>query len=162
MRRKVIFLLVVILLTAGTEAAFAGQSVTEPQENNFVTEYQVSPGDSLTAIAKRHEMDWELVAAMNNIDNPNKIYPGQQLFLPVMQQDHVVVGHGDTLWAIAQKFEVNVSDLAFENAIENPNALEAGMRLRIPSMPAIPTFLQDEVVPALSSRGATDFFYPGL
>lgn len=45
--------------------------------------YQVVPGDTLGEIAKRNDTDVETLAGVNGIDDPNKIYIGQQLKIPV-------------------------------------------------------------------------------
>lgn len=39
--------------------------------------YIVKSGDTLSEIAERYHVDYKLLAAYNNITNPNKIYPGQ-------------------------------------------------------------------------------------
>ncbi len=171
MRKTVLFLLVLILFTGGTVTAFAeqipydlavltGSAATGERENSFIARYNVSPGDSLASIARKFGLDWQLLAVMNNLSDPDKIYPAQQLFLPVMQEDYVVVKPGGTLWDIAKKFAVRVADLAFENGIKNPELLQVGQKLRIPGIPVIPTFLQDgdEAVQTLS-RGEGGFVF---
>lgn len=45
--------------------------------------YQVVPGDTLGEIARRSDTDAETLAGVNGIDDPNKIYIGQQLKIPV-------------------------------------------------------------------------------
>ncbi len=44
--------------------------------------YFVKPGDTLWAIAKRFRSTVQDIARVNNIEDANKIYPGQQLFIP--------------------------------------------------------------------------------
>ena len=44
--------------------------------------YFVKEGDSLWNIAKRFRSTVEDIARVNNIEDENKIYPGQQLFVP--------------------------------------------------------------------------------
>ena len=41
----------------------------------------VRPGDTLTAISKRHGVSIEELVTLNAIENPNRIYPGQRLRL---------------------------------------------------------------------------------
>ena len=61
----------------------AGQA---DKEVKFVS-YIVKPGDSLSSICAKHELDYlanmRIIMAMNGIENPNKIYVGQSLLLPV-------------------------------------------------------------------------------
>jgi LysM repeat protein len=44
--------------------------------------YTVQPGDTLSDIAAAHGTTWQELAAANNIDNPNRIDPGDVLRIP--------------------------------------------------------------------------------
>lgn len=44
--------------------------------------YFVKPGDTLWKIAKKYRSTVDDIARINNIENPNKIMPGMQLFIP--------------------------------------------------------------------------------
>lgn len=44
--------------------------------------YFVKPGDTLWKIAKRYRSKVDDIARINNIENPDKISPGMQLFIP--------------------------------------------------------------------------------
>jgi nucleoid-associated protein YgaU len=47
--------------------------------------YIVQPGDTLSKIARRFlgtEQAWRDIAQLNNIDNPNRLFVGQPLFIP--------------------------------------------------------------------------------
>ena len=58
------------------------------KEVRFVS-YIVKPGDTLSSICAEHELDYlanmRIVMAMNGIENPNMIYVGQSLLLPVTE-----------------------------------------------------------------------------
>ena len=45
--------------------------------------YTVRKGDSLSAIAQRFDLDWRRIASINQISNPNLIFPGQVIKLGV-------------------------------------------------------------------------------
>jgi LysM repeat protein len=47
------------------------------------TKYKIRQGDTLTGIAKRNNTTVEALAKANNISNPNRIYAGQDLIIPV-------------------------------------------------------------------------------
>ena len=53
-------------------------------ENNSysMTIYFVKKGDTLWNIAKKHKSTIEEIVRVNNIEDENRIYPGQQLFIP--------------------------------------------------------------------------------
>jgi len=44
--------------------------------------YKVVSGDVLWKIANMYGVDYEMIANMNALDNPNLIYPGQMLMVP--------------------------------------------------------------------------------
>ncbi|MCM3630361.1 5'-nucleotidase C-terminal domain-containing protein [Paenibacillus glycanilyticus] len=44
--------------------------------------YVVKTGDTLWAIAKKHNTTWQKLQDLNHIKNPNLIYPGQKIKLP--------------------------------------------------------------------------------
>lgn len=72
------------------------------------------------------------------MDNPNLIYPDQQLIIPVhsytqAKEEHYVVKSGDTLSSIAQQFDTSVQKLAAENHISNVNHIEVGQKIFIPT-----------------------------
>ena len=47
-----------------------------------MTIYFVKPGDSLWKIAKKYKSTVEEIMKVNDIEDKNKIYPAQQLFIP--------------------------------------------------------------------------------
>ena len=61
----------------------------EVQENrDFAGDYDsliiyiVQPGDTLWNIAKKYRSTIEQIARMNGIENKDKIYPGQKIYIP--------------------------------------------------------------------------------
>ena len=55
----------------------------EEEENPYsMVIYFVKPGDSLWKIAKRYKSTVADIARINNIENPEKISVGMQLFIP--------------------------------------------------------------------------------
>ena len=68
--------------------------------------YQVVRGDSLSAIGNRLGVGWQDLAKLNNIKNPNLIFPGQELLIPETERirEWKRVGSdpykGNSQWAI--------------------------------------------------------------
>lgn len=56
---------------------YAGQVIKVPNNEVNVIEYIVQPGDNLSYIASRYGTTSQRLAQINNISNPNLIYPGQ-------------------------------------------------------------------------------------
>lgn len=56
-----------------------GEVVSLPAGDAAGQNYTVQSGDTLSDIAARFGTDWQTIARQNGLDNPNLIFPGQQL-----------------------------------------------------------------------------------
>lgn len=121
---------------------FPGQQLVIPAAGTGVTRtYTVQRGDTLRNIAFRFNTTWQAIAEVNQLANPNRIFPGQVLTLPSVggpvTPPPVVGGRytvqfGDTLFKIASRFGVNLYDIAEANGILNLNRIFTGQSLIIP------------------------------
>lgn len=59
----------------------AGEQLRIPAASANAT-YTVRPGDTLWDIANRHNTSVARIVSINNIPNPNLIYPGEVIRLP--------------------------------------------------------------------------------
>lgn len=105
-----------------------------PEPNDVIT-YIVKPGDTLSGIALRFGTTYQEIAAYNNISNPNLIYAGQRLLIPLgynpQKVRYYTIQPGDTLSGIALKFGTTVAELQRLNGIRNPNLIYAGTTIRV-------------------------------
>lgn len=115
---------------------FAGQTLCVPNSPDLpptLQAYSVQSGDTLTEIAGIFGTSAEAIASGNGIENPDLIFPGQTLCVPVGPDVRVyVVQEGDTLREISQRFGTTVQALVEANDIEDPDLIFPGQRLRIP------------------------------
>lgn len=126
-----------------------GQQLQIPGRGSDVTSqlsYTVRSGDSLSVIARRHQVSVAALKNTNRLRN-SLIKPGQVLFIPGQlipgQGSHDaynapvatthVVRRGDTLWGIAKKYDVTIGDLTRENHLSRKASLMPGQRLDIPA-----------------------------
>jgi lysozyme len=95
--------------------------------------YTVQPGDNLSKIAARFGTTVAALVEMNNIANPNLIYPGQVLKLKGegSKPEYYTIQPGDTLSGIALKFGTSVKQLQVWNNIKNANIIYAGQKIRV-------------------------------
>ncbi|MEW6080479.1 MAG: SafA/ExsA family spore coat assembly protein [Bacillota bacterium] len=102
----------------------------------------VRPGDTLFLIARRFGVSLNaLIAANPQIANPNLIFPGQQICVPVSPAPPACPGgflytvrRGDTLFTIAQRFGVSLQAIIRANPqIANPNLIFPGQVICVPS-----------------------------
>lgn len=119
----------------------------------------VNPGDTLYSIAARNGTTVEALMRANNLPNPNFVYSGQRLLIPLgdptygmpaqpapqqavqvqpaapqpaASSVYYTVRPGDTLAAIAARYGVSMSAIAQANQLTNWNFVWYGQRLLIP------------------------------
>jgi LysM repeat protein len=109
-----------------------------PTPSPFVeTTYIVRPGDSLYRIGRAYGIGWVQIAEANGLVNPNQIYVGQTLKIPVSapgpapQFTHVVQG-GETLFLISLRYGIPWPTIAQANEISSPYVIYVGQTLVIP------------------------------
>ncbi len=109
--------------------------------------YQVTAGDTLSAIARRFGSTVNGIAQANGINNPNLIHVGQSLNIPDGQAPSApapaspsappsgsgihIVQAGETLSIIAMRYGTTVNSIAQTNGISNPNLIYVGQRLTV-------------------------------
>lgn len=99
-------------------------------------------GDTLSQIAMEYNTSYEYLAKINGIENPNLIYAGQSLIVPILSSSDIndsshklyIVKWGDTLTAISQEYGVTIESIVRLNNIANPNLIYVGEVLRIPTI----------------------------
>ncbi len=105
--------------------------------------YTVRKGNTLSQIANIYGVTVSHIVEINDIQNPNLIFPGQKLRITESRSNNLfelgnpnqdityVVRKGDTLEEIARKFNVTVNFLVNKNKIKNPNLIHIGQIIRI-------------------------------
>ncbi len=130
------------------------------------TQHVVQRGESLYGIARQYGVTVLAIAQANNISNPNLIYVGQVLKIPVGTTPTVtpttpvpttpaattpapttpppptgqtvhVVQAGENLYRIALQYGTTVQAISQANGITNPNLVYVGMQLKIPAPGAV-------------------------
>ena len=130
------------LIYVGQVLKIYGNNKVQRGNNNFSTTYVVQSGDTLSGIAARFGTTVQELVQLNDISNPNLIYVGEVLKLPVSNsvksgassnqyQTTYVVNPGNTLSGIAARFGTTVQYLARINGISNPNLIYPGQILKI-------------------------------
>ncbi len=129
-----------IKLTRTVQLEVVVDVLTKPER--FVI---VKKGDTLFKIAQREGVTLEaLIAANPQIKNPDKIYPGQKVFIPHPDVEPMppkpepttrvyIVQEGDTLFKIAKRFCVTLDALIRANPqIKDPDMIFPGQKILIP------------------------------
>lgn len=105
--------------------------------------YTVKRGDTISKIAMVYGVTAQHIVEMNDIQNPNLIYPGEKLRITESRSNQLnemgdpnldvtyVVRKGDTLWGISRKFGVSVDYLVRKNGIRDRNLIYVGEIIRV-------------------------------
>ena len=104
--------------------------------------YIVQPGDTLYSIAMHFNTTVELIVRQNQITDPNMIYPGMMLQIPLScppsEGFTYIVRPGDTLSTIAAQYGVTVYDLVCYNELVPTYLIFPGQSLFVPGQPPSP------------------------
>ncbi|MGI5836602.1 MAG: LysM peptidoglycan-binding domain-containing protein, partial [Chloroflexota bacterium] len=121
------------------------ESQPESSKKPFI--YEVQPGDTLSQIAFNFGVTSSILAALNALDDPNRLSVGDRLLVPAVPGVVHCVADGESLQDIASAYGVDIDRLLEANDLGDPPQVVAGQRLLVP---------EDETVLAranISSRG---------
>ena len=119
----------------------------------------VTRGQTLSSIARMYNVTVQALVEANNLSDPNLIYVGQRLLIPVPegeQPDYIehVVAKGETLFGIAARYGASVWEIASLNGISNLNLIFVGQRLRIPLHDGVAPSVQEAIIITSPASGA--------
>ncbi|MBE6157039.1 MAG: LysM peptidoglycan-binding domain-containing protein [Firmicutes bacterium] len=98
------------------DAVREGMEIVVPTESkDYFNYYVVEQGDSLYAIARRYNINPELLASMNGLNLEDYIYPNQQLLIPKNGYSYYITAEGDTLDEVVKVFNSNNDKFLNEN-----------------------------------------------
>ena len=110
------------------------QTYVQPVQNDGTT-YIVQAGDTLSGIAARYGTTYQSLAAINNIADPNRIYPGQEIVIDgaaaEASTEYYTIQPGDTLSGIAARYGTTWQWLAEVNSISDANLIYPGNTIRV-------------------------------
>jgi len=135
-------------IPAGTSTAFLDQYAQLPKADraNYL-HYRIRSGDTLLAIAQKHNVRVADIVSLNSIRNPRALRVGTDLVLPLnksythravdeLRDDFIrsrhqvyTVRNGDSLWSISQRFSVSEQQLRVWNRLGWSNVIRPGQKL---------------------------------
>ena len=99
----------------------------------------VKTGDTISSISKFYSINKDLIIKLNNLNNENYIFVGQNLIISEStdntskQTDFInnyhIVQIGENLTDISSKYNLNVKYLIDINNLKNPNSIKVGQKL---------------------------------
>ena len=89
--------------------------VVPVESKDYFNYYVVESGDSLYAIARKYNINPELLANINGLNNDDYIYPNQQILIPKTGYSYYITAEGDTIDEVIKVFNSNKDKFLDEN-----------------------------------------------
>lgn len=88
----------------------------------------VGKGDTVYAIARRHNAAPKAIISANGLRPPYRLIPGQKLKIPATRFH--TIAKGDTLYSVSRRYGTDVTQLARGNKLKAPYRVYVGQNLR--------------------------------
>lgn len=99
--------------------------------------YQVLPGEELKSIAKKLDMEYQVLCELNGFSEDRELRVGENLVIPNNQASMFQsyrVKSGDNLYEIGKRYQTSAQDIAMINGIEVDDYIYPDQELLIPRM----------------------------
>lgn len=95
-----------------------GKEIIVPiKKEKYFEYYTIEQGDNLYSIARRYNINPDLLAILNGLDSDDYIYPNQQILIPKSNYSYYVTKEGDTLDIVSKRFNMTNKELIDNNDI---------------------------------------------
>lgn len=93
-----------------------GRELIVPSTSDtYFNTYIIEKGDTLYAIAKKYNVNPNLLASLNGINKEDYIYPNQEIMVPKNGYSYYITAEGDTLDMVKKAFNAKLDDLVTQN-----------------------------------------------
>lgn len=93
-----------------------GMEIVVPVDvKDYFNYYTVNSGDSLYAIARKYNINPELLAILNGLNMEDYIYPDQKILIPKNGYSYYITAEGDTLDEVINVFNSTPEKFLQEN-----------------------------------------------
>ena len=94
------------------------ENIIVPKNNQeYFNYYTVEKGDSLYGIARRYNINPELLAGLNGLSMDDYIYPNQEILVPKSGYSYYITKDGDTIDLAAGSFKISSNELLNRNGV---------------------------------------------
>lgn len=94
----------------------AGKEIIVPiNKNQYFEYYTIKKGDTLYGIAREYNINPDLLALLNGLNNQDYIYPNQEILIPKSNYSYYVTKDGDTIDIVSDKFNISPNELLNNN-----------------------------------------------
>lgn len=93
-----------------------GMEIIVPKnEENYFNYYTIEQGDSLYKIARKYNINPNLLASLNGLNMEDYIYPNQEILIPKSGYSYYITAEGDTIDSVSKLFNIDKNKLLAEN-----------------------------------------------
>lgn len=93
-----------------------GMDIIIPKnQDQYFSVYNIEAGDSLYKIARKYNINPELLASLNGLDMDDYIYPNQELLIPKSGYSYYITAEGDTLDTVSDMFKTSKENVLRNN-----------------------------------------------
>ncbi len=89
--------------------------IVPKNKDQYFNYYVIEKGDSLYEIARKYNINPELLASMNGLNINDYIYPNQEILIPKSGFSYYITKEGDTLDTVSNIFKQSQSVLLENN-----------------------------------------------
>ncbi len=102
---------------AASELRARDEIIVPDTSKKYFEYYRVQKGDSIYGIARRYNINPELLASLNGLNYSDYIYPDQLIMIPKANYSYYITKEGDTLDSVSNVLGVSRDKLLGENDI---------------------------------------------
>lgn len=92
-----------------------GTYIIIPSTNNKFKTYKAIKGDTLYDIAKRNNVDVNLLLKINGLNSSDYIYPNQEIIIPSNEYKYYITKKDETVNKILDELKINCIELLKNN-----------------------------------------------
>ncbi len=89
--------------------------IVPKESKDYFNYYVVEKGDNLYAIARKYNINPELLASLNGLKNDDYIYPNQTILIPKSNYSYYITAEGDTMDEVIKVFNTTKDKFLDEN-----------------------------------------------
>ncbi len=79
--------------------------IVPKNSEQYYNTYIIEKGDSLYKIARKYNINPELLSSINGLEEDDYIYPGQEILIPRSDYSYYITKDGDTIDMVISKFK---------------------------------------------------------
>ena len=100
------------------EMMYQNEEASLPKDSGTYFEYyKIKSGDTLYGIARKYNINPDLLASLNGLNDNDYIYPDQIILIPKSEYSYYITKSGDTLDGVANVFGIDIDSLLNQNEV---------------------------------------------